>query len=139
MGGLDLSGIGSVADLISKGIDKIWPNKNDPAYISAQAQLLQAQQTGALKQMDDEFQLAIEQAKTNAVDAAKPGLQFRDGAGWICVFSLAVMIIKSPIEWGCALAGHPVVLPAVDTSVSMTMLTGLLGLGGMHMYQQTKS
>lgn len=136
--GLDITGIGSVASLIETGINKIWP---DPAQrAQAQAALLSAQQAGTLKQLDDDFQLAIEQIKTNAAEAAQPGLHFRDGAGWVCVAAFAVMTLKPLIEWGAVLAGHPEIkLPPVDPSVAMTMLTGLLGLGGMHVYQQTKS
>ena len=130
----DITGIGSIADLIKDGIDKIWP---DPAQrAQAQAQLLQAQQAGALKEMDDDFQLAIEQIKANAAEAATPGFHFRDGAGWVCVIAFAIMSLKAPIEWAAALAGHPVQLPSVDTSVTTDMLLGLLGLGGMHVYQQ---
>ncbi len=137
--GLDISGFGSAFDLAKSVIDRLWPNKNDPAYIAAQAQLIQAQTAGALKQLDDEFQTALEQIKVNAVEAAQPGMHFRDGAGWVCVFALAVMTIKPLAEWGSILAGHPVTLPAMDTTIAMTMLSSLLGLGGMHMYQQVKS
>lgn len=135
---LDLTGIGSIADLGQSIIARLWPNKNDPAYITAQAALLQAQEAGTFKQMDNEFQLSLEQIKANAVEAAQPGLHFRDGAGWTCVFSFAMMTLKPLIEWGSILAGHPVQLPAVDSTFAMTMLTALLGLGGMHVYQQTR-
>lgn len=134
--GLDIAGFGSIASLLQTGIEKIWP---DPAKrAEAQVALLQAQQAGVFKQMDADLQVQLEQIKANAVEAAKPGLHFRDGAGWVCVSAFAVMTLKPLLEWGFTLAGHPVTLPPVDTSVSMTMLTGLLGLGGMHVYQQTK-
>lgn len=137
--GLDLTGIGSIADLGQSIIQRIWPNKSDPAYIAAQTALLQAQEAGQFKQMDNDFQLSLEQIKTDAAEAAQPGLHFRDGAGWTCVFSFGVMTLKPLIEWGSILAGHPVQLPAIDTTFSMTMLSGLLGLGGMHVYQQVKT
>ena len=132
----DLTGIGSVADLIKDGIDKIWP---DPAQkAAAQAALLTAQQAGTLKQLDDNFQLAIEQIKANAAEAAQPGWHFRNGAGWVCVVSFAIAALKAPIEWGAALAAHPLTLPSVDTSTTIPMLFALLGLGSMHVYQQAK-
>jgi len=134
--GLDAMGIGSVADLLKDGIDKIWP---DPAKkAEAQVALLQAQQAGLFKQMDADLQTSLEQIKANAAEAAQPGLHFRDGAGWVCVFAFGVMTLKPLLEWGCALSGHPISLPPVDTSISMTFLSGLLGLGGMHVYQQAK-
>jgi len=134
--GLDITGIGSVADLIKDGIDKIFPNPTEAA--AAKIALLNAQNAGALKALDDQFNLNIEQIKANAVDEAKPGLSFRDGAGWLCVLGFAFATLKSPIEWGCVLAGHPVSLPSIDTSTLTTMLFALLGIGGMHVYQQTK-
>lgn len=131
------SGIGSVADLIKDGIDKIWP---DPAQkAAAQAALLTAQQAGVFKEMDQQLQLALEQIKANAVEAAQPGMHFRDGAGWVCVFAFAVMTLKPLIEWGGILIGHPVTLPAMDTNASTDMLGALLGLGTMHVYQQVKT
>jgi hypothetical protein len=134
--GLDITGIGSIADLLGTAINKIWP---DPAQAAAaKIALLNAQQAGALKELDDQFQTNIEQIKANAADEAKPGLSFRDGAGWVCVIGFAIATLKSPIEWATSLAGHPVTLPSVDTSTTTTMLFALLGLGGMHVYAATQ-
>jgi len=134
--GLDAMGIGSVADLIKTGIDKIWP---DPAKAAeAKVAILQAEQAGAFKQMDAELQTNLAQIAANAAEAAKPGLSFRDGAGWVCVTGFGVTILKPLIEWGCALAGHSIALPSVDTSTITTMLFALLGIGGMHVYEKTQ-
>lgn len=134
--GLDVAGIGSVADLIKDGIDKIFPDPTQKA--AAQVALLQAQQAGTLKALDDQFQTNIEQIKANAAEASKPGLSFRDGAGWVCVIGFAIATLKSPIEWAASLVGHPITLPAVDTGTSTTMLFALLGIGGMHVYEKTR-
>jgi hypothetical protein len=135
--GLDVTGIGSVADLIKDGIDKIFPNPTEAA--AAKIALLNAQNAGALKSLDDQFNLNIEQIKANAVDEAKPGLSFRDGAGWVCVLGFAFAILKSPIEWVSTIVGHPITLPSIDTTTTQTMLYALLGIGGMHVYEKTKS
>ena len=132
--GLDITGIGSVADLLTAAVDKIWPDPTQAAQ--AKIALLTAQQAGALKQLDDQFQLAIEQIKANAAEGG--GLHFSDGAGWVCVASFAIAALKSPIEWGCALSGHPVTLPAIDQSTTVPMLLALLGVGGMHLFGQTQ-
>lgn len=133
---MDITGIGSVADLLKTGIEKIWP---DPAArAAAQVALLNAQQSGALKEMDAQLQINLEQIKANAVEAAKPGLHFRDGAGWVCVAAFALMALKAPLEWVCAIAGHPITLPSVDQSTTIPMLLSLLGLGGLHTYQVSK-
>lgn len=140
MGGiLDVTGVGSVFDLADNIIQRIWPNKNSPEYIAAQTAFLQAKEAGALKQLDDDFQTNIEQIKANAAEAAQPGMHFRDGAGWVCVASFAIAALKSPIEWIATLVGHAVTLPSVDTSTTIPMLFALLGLGGIHAYQQIKT
>lgn len=133
---MDITGIGSVADLIKTGIDKIWPDPTKAA--EAKVALLQAEQAGALKELDAQLQANLAQIAANAAEAAQPGLHFRDGAGWVCVVAFAITALKAPIEWAATLAGHPVQLPSVDQTVSMQMLAGLLGLGGMHVYEQTK-
>jgi hypothetical protein len=134
--GLDITGLGSVADLVGNVIDKIFPDKTQAA--AAKAALAQAQLQGDLKTLDDQFQIQIEQIKANAADEAKPGMTFRDGAGWVCVVGFAIATLKSPIEWAASLVGHPITLPSVDTSTLTTMLFALLGIGGMHVYEKTQ-
>jgi hypothetical protein len=132
----DITGLGAVADLVGNVIDKIFPDKTQAA--AAKAALAQAQLEGSLKSIDDQYQIQIEQIKANAAAEAKPGLSFRDGAGWVCVIGFTLAILKAPIEWACTLAGHTVTLPSVDTSTITTMLFALLGIGGMHVYEKTQ-
>jgi hypothetical protein len=132
----DITGIGSIADLATSIIDRIFPDKTQAA--AAKAALAQAQLAGTLKSIDDQFQVQIEQIKANAAAESKPGWSFRDGAGWVCVVGFSLAILKAPIEWACALAKYPVTLPSVDTSTITTMLFALLGIGGMHVYEQTQ-
>jgi len=43
-----------------------------------------------------------------------------------------VQFVFGPLaEWGCALYGHPVKFPAMDTGTMMPLLLGMLGLGGL--------
>jgi hypothetical protein len=119
-------------------INKIVPDK--AAAAAAIATLNQMQLEGKLQ--DELIQLqAVTTAQTdiNKVEAAQPGLHFRDGAGWVCVAGFAITVLKAPIEWVAALAGHPITLPTVDTTTIVPMLFALLGLGGMHVYEKTQS
>lgn len=128
--GLDISsGVGELVKLADDGINKIWPDKT--AAQAQQFELVKAQLQAAL-------QVQLAQAAANTAEAAKGGMHFRDGAGWVCVAIFALAAIRPPLEWICALAGHPVVLPPFDTGTTTDMLLGLLGLGGMHVYQQTQ-
>lgn len=134
--GLDLTGLGAGFSFLSGVLDRVLPDK--AAAAAAKLQLLQLTQSGDLARLQAETQVELAQIGTNTAEAARSSVNFRDGAGWVCVAAFALAALKSPIEWGCALAGHPVTLPAVDTGVTTDMLMGLLGLGSMHVYQQTK-
>jgi hypothetical protein len=129
--GLDLAGFGSIADLLKVGVEKIWPNPAEAA--AAKIAILNAQQAGALKEMDADLQLNIEQIKTNAVEAASPNL-FVAGARpfimWVCGVGLATSCIIAPLfTWASTLLGHPTPFPKLDDPLLQSTLAGLLGLG----------
>lgn len=105
---------------------------------AAQLALLQAQQAGEFKAIEAATASDSAQSAVNAAEASRGEFSFRDGAGWVCVAAFALAALKAPIEWAAALTGHPVQLPAVDTGVTTDMLLGLLGLGGMHVWQKTQ-
>lgn len=137
MGPIISTGIASVADLVKDVLDKVFPDPVEAAKVKLQ--LFQAQQQGVLAEADQAFQLQIEQIKTNAVAAAKQDITFRDGAGWVSVVGMGFIVLKSPIEWGAALVGHSISLPAVDSTTIWGILGPLLGLGAMHMNENVKN
>lgn len=118
--------ISAALTAVSTIVSRIWPDATEEK---------KAQLAAALQSQNSEFQLALAQINANQGAGA---VHFRNGAGWVCVVSFAITALKAPIEWTCALAGHPVTLPPVDTSITIPMLLGLLGLGGMHAYERTK-
>lgn len=127
---MDVTGIGTAVTGIKDILGMFFPDKTE----QEKTQIAAAFQAMQLQQQADASQNAV-----NAAAAEKQPITFRDGAGWVCVAAFALAALKSPIEWGCALAGHPVTLPSIDTSETSSMLLGLLGLGGMHLYEQVKS
>lgn len=129
--GFDLAGFGSVADLLKVGIEKIWPNPTEAA--AAKIAIMNAEQAGALKEMDDQLQINIEQIKTNAVEAASPSL-FVAGARpfimWVCGVGLATSCVIAPLfTWASALLGHSTPFPNLNDPLLQSTLAGLLGLG----------
>lgn len=121
---MDITGIGSVADLIKDGLDKIWPDKSEQER--AQAALLMTALQGQLD--------------TNKAEAANPSIfvaGWRPFVGWVCGVGFAVSALGPLFEWGSALFGHPTKFPAIDLSVMMPLLFGMLGLGGMRTYEKT--
>lgn len=122
--GLDVVGIGGVADLIKDGIDKIWPDKTEQER--AQATLLLSSLQGQLD--------------TNKAEAANPSIfvaGWRPFVGWVCGTGFAVSALGPLFEWISSLVGHATKFPAIDLSVMMPLLFGMLGLGGMRTYEKT--
>ena len=120
---IDAAGIGQAVTSLKDIVGMFFPDKTEAekAQIAATVAIIKGQQDA------------------NTAEAAQPGIHFRDGAGWVCVVSFGLSALKAPIEWGTALAGHPVVLPAADSTLTYSMLIGLLGLGGMHMNEQVQA
>ncbi|MDB5686374.1 MAG: hypothetical protein JWR77_963 [Rhizorhabdus sp.] len=64
------------------------------------------------------------------------GMSFATGwrpfAGWMCAAGLGFQFVIAPLlGWGGAMAGHPEAMPALDLSSLLTMLSAMLGLGGL--------
>ena len=118
---------------IAKVIDKLIPDPQ--AKAQAQLDLLKLQQAGEFKELDADLALKLEQIKVNAIEAQSPDF-FRGGwrpfVGWVCGTGLAVQFLVAPVAtWAATLMGHALAFPSLDMGTLMTLLGGLLGLGGM--------
>jgi len=88
-------------------------------------------------------QLALAQVEVNKAEAASGSL-FKGGwrpfVGWICGFALLYHFILSPlIIFIVALAGATIPpLPEFDMGSLMTVLLGMLGIGGLRTYEKQK-
>ena len=80
-------------------------------------------------------EIALAQIKLNTAEAKGNWFQssWRPATGWICVLSLGVNYLVSPIA-----AGFGVEIPQADGSTLMPILMGLLGIGGMRSFEKTK-
>lgn len=123
----------AILNIGSQLIDRLWP---DPVQ-AANAKL-------KLFQMEKEGELAglVGQLDINKVEAANPSLfvsGWRPFVGWVCGIGLAMQFLLSPmLVWGAALIGHTLLLPALDLGVLITMLGGMLGLGGLRTLEKVK-
>lgn len=117
--GLDLTGIGSVADLATTAINKIWPDKSE-----------QEKQQLAAAVMVVQGQLDI-----NKAEAANPNIfvaGWRPFIGWVCGMACAWNWIGLKMAlFVAAFIGHPLALQAADIGEMMPVLMGMLGLGGL--------
>lgn len=138
--GFDITGLGSLFDLSTKVLDKIFPDKD--AADKAKLELLRIQQTGELKQLEQEFELAKGQIAVNIEEAKKGGIlnQWRPVLGWVCVLAYAFNYLLLPLaNWGAKFydAAAPSIV-ALETGELTTLLFGMLGIGGMRTFEKLK-
>lgn len=114
-------------------INKIFP---DPAEAAkAQLQLLQMQQTGELAAI-------VAQTDINKIEAASTSVfvaGWRPFCGWVGGTGLAYAAIIEPLlSFIARLSGYTGEFPVIDTTITMQILFGLLGLGAMRSYDKLK-
>ena len=129
---MDLTGFGSIFDFAGKVVDKLFP---DPVKAQeAKIELFKLQQTGELAKLAAETSLAQGQLDINKVEAASESL-FVSGPRpfviWVGGFSLAYAAILEPLlRFTAAVVFHYTgAFPAIDTTITLQVLGGLLGLG----------
>jgi len=115
----------------------------DPAAKAAAAlEMARMKQAGEFAQLDAELRMSQMQADTNRVEAASVDLftsRWRPFIGWVCGIGLAVQFLVGPlVTWGAALAGHPLAFPTLDMGTLLTLLLGMLGLGGMRTMEKLR-
>jgi hypothetical protein len=138
---MDFTGLGAIFNMGSKIIDKIWPDKAEAER--AKIELFKMTQAGEFKELEAEIQRARMQVDVN-IEEARSGSLFRGGwrpfAGWICGLGVWYSVLIQPIATGFIRAFAPgmaaFTMPDVDTSVLMTLLLGMLGLGGMRTFER---
>lgn len=122
-----------ILGIAGKVIDKFIPDPQ--AKAQAQLQLLQMQQNGELAALAAETDLAKGQLDIDKTEAASSSLfvaGWRPFIGWVCGAAFAFQFVLSPLlTWLAALHGTPITFPALDMGTLLTLLLGMLGLGGL--------
>jgi hypothetical protein len=137
----DLTGLGSLFDFGSKVIDKLFP---DPQKAQeAKIELFKLQQNGELAQLAAETDLAKGQLEVNVEEAKSANLfvsGWRPACGWVGGLGLAYAAIIEPMARFLAQVGfgYVGVFPVIDTTITMQILFGLLGLGAMRSFDKVK-
>lgn len=126
--------------IVGKVLDKILPDKL--AREAAQLELLKLAQTGELALLDADLKMAQGQMETNKAEASNPSLfvsGWRPFVGWILATGMGSQFVLGPfVQWASTLAGYPTVWPQLDLMPMLTMLGGMLGLGGMRTAEKIK-
>lgn len=124
--GLDLTGVGAVADLANTVIGRLFPDKTEQ-----ERQQLAAALTIVQGQLDAN--------KAEAASASAFTSGWRPGIGWVCAAALAMQYIARPLlQWAGIVSGHTFPpLPGIDDNLWQLML-GMLGLGGLRTYEKVQ-
>jgi hypothetical protein len=125
--------------VIGNVIEKIFP---DPVKAQeAKLELFKLEQQGQLAALDADLKMALGQMEINKVEAANSSLfvsGWRPAVGWVCVAGLTYTFIGQPIlSWMSTMNQVPVP-PELDLDSLVTLLAGLLGLGGFRTYEKVK-
>ena len=143
MGILDILGgpLAPVVDIIGKVIDRVIP---DPAAAAeAKLKVDTLVQNGQLAQLAAETAAMTAQTDTNKVEAASNSVfvaGWRPFCGWIggCGLAYAAIIEPTARFVATVIVGYQGDFPAIDTTVTMQVLFGMLGLGAMRSYDKAK-
>jgi hypothetical protein len=116
-------------------LDKLIPDPQ--AAADAKIKLLEMTQRGELAALEFEKSIVDGQNVTNAAEAASGSL-FRGGwrpaVGWICAAAFGVQFVLAPLlPWAVKVigAGDVPPIPQMNMELLLTVLLGMLGLGGM--------
>jgi hypothetical protein len=124
--------ISAVLDIGGKLIDRLWP---DPAQAAnAKLELLKMQQNGDLAQM-------VAQTDINKVEAASSNFfiaGWRPFIGWGCGVAFLYSALFEPFARFIATVvfGYHGAFPVIDTSLTMQILLGMLGMGALRSFDK---
>ena len=125
-----LSAILPVAETV---IDRLVPDKNakSKAMREMEKALVDAHAKGMLGQLE-----------INKVEAGHRSIfvaGWRPMCGWICAAALGFHFIVAPVvQWAGTIGGWHLPIPEFDMSSLMTILLGMLGIGGLRTYEKQK-
>jgi phenylpyruvate tautomerase PptA (4-oxalocrotonate tautomerase family) len=131
--GLDITGIGALADAATGIINHFWPDKTE----AQKAELAQEMQ-----EVMNAQNLTLAQIAVNAEEAKNTNwfvAGWRPACGWVGSIGLLYASTLEPISRFIAtLCGYTGNFPVIDTTITMQVLFCLLGLGSMRTFEKHK-
>lgn len=133
MFGID-DAIAAGSTLVDHIVTRTWPDANEVE----RAKLAQVSQ-----EITAQYALMLEQVKVNETEAQSEHwftANWRPFIGWVCGLALAYSSIFEPVLMFLAtvLFGYQGSFPVIDTTVTMQILFGMLGLGAMRSYDKAQ-
>ena len=126
---MDLLGIGSVIESVGKVAEHFVTTDKEKMALEIEMR--------KLDQANDMAQLAVNTEEAKSASLFVSG--WRPAIGWTCGFGLLYVSVMLPIaEFVAKMYGYAGTFPEVDTSITMQVLFGMLGLSGMRTYEKAK-
>ena len=135
---MSLDPLTAAFDIGKSIISRVWPDPSDQA--KQLFKLEELKQKGDLAQLNAMVVSLQSQLKINAVEAAHRSIfvaGWRPFIGWVGGFSLAYAGILEPLmRFIATVAGYEGDFPLIETASTITILMGMLGIGGMRSYDK---
>jgi hypothetical protein len=125
--------ISAALDLGNTLISRIFPDPEKAAQ--AKLELLKLQQSGELASMTAQTDINKEEAKSSSIFVSG----WRPFVGWVCGSAFALHYLLLPVaNFILVMTGHKEVILSFDMQTLLTLLMGLLGLGGYRTVEKVK-
>lgn len=120
--------------VIGQLLDKVLPDTE--AANKAKAELLSMQAKGEIDALLAQLEVNKEEAKSASVFVSG----WRPFVGWVCGFGLGYVALFEPLARFVATVffHYSGAFPVIDTSLTMQVLLGMLGLGGLRTFEKSK-
>lgn len=132
--------ISVLIDPISKLIDKLIPDAD--AAVKAKQELLKEENSLMLEQLRLALQADSNQTAINQEEAKNPQLfvsGWRPFIGWVCGFAFAYHYVLQPfLAFVLVASGRNISLPQFNMEALVTVLFGMLGLGGLRTVEKIR-
>ena len=127
---MDLLGIGSVIEGVGKVAEHFVTTDKERMALELESR--------KIDQQNDMAQIDVNKMEAQSASLFVSG--WRPFVGWVCGFALLYVAILDPIARFVAevIYTYAGKFPEIDTTITMQVLFGLLGLGGMRTYEKTK-
>lgn len=132
---------GSTVKAVGDTLDNLFTSDSEKLELKNEAAKAKLSYDLEIAKLD--AQALQNQTDINKIEAASSSLfvsGWRPAIGWVCGAALAYVAIIDPLARFISLTffDYSGSFPVVDTTITMQVLMGLLGLGGMRSFEKVK-
>lgn len=126
---MDLLGIGSVIESVGKVAEHFVTTDKEKMALELESR--------RIDQQNDMAQIQVNTQEAQSTSLFVSG--WRPFVGWVCGFALFYVAMLYPfMQFVANMVGYTGKFPDIDTTITMQVLFGMLGLGGMRTYEKAK-